>query len=212
MKAPVELTERFDQAMLLASELHRAQRRKNNDVPFVAHLLGVTSIVLEHGGDEDEAIAALLHDAVEDQGGEATLALIRERFGNHVAEIVAALSDSFADTNVSAKPPWRPRKETYLSHLATANPSVLLISCADKLYNTRSLLRELVQHGDDVWTMFRGGREGTLWYYRSLVQIFRQRPEAPQSLVDLLAETMDEIARLAQAEAKSESASSSQVG
>ncbi|GIW05999.1 MAG: hypothetical protein KatS3mg060_0804 [Dehalococcoidia bacterium] len=159
---------RFDNALLFAAELHRAQRRKGTAIPYLAHLLGVTSLVLEHGGDEDEAIAALLHDAVEDHGGAPVLAEIRRRFGERVADIVAACSD----TVETPKPPWRERKRAYLAHLETATPSVLLVSAADKLHNARTILADFRREGEAVWTRFNGGREGTLWYYRALAEAF----------------------------------------
>jgi len=163
-----QLTQRFDQALLLATRLHARQVRKGSKVPYIAHLLGVASLVLEHGGSEDEAIAALLHDAVEDQGGAATRRLILEQFGSAVAEIV----DGLSDTDQTPKPPWRGRKEAYLQHLRTAGPAVRLVSAADKLYNARTILKDLRQMDGALWDRFKGGKEGTLWYYRSLVEIF----------------------------------------
>ncbi len=192
----MRLTDRFDQAWLLASQLHRNQLRKATEVPYVAHLMSVTALVLEHGGNEDEAIAAMLHDCVEDQGGARVLETVRQTFGPEVAQLVADLSDTIPDNEAEAKPPWRPRKETYLAHLEAASPSVLLVSCADKLHNARSLLAELQRHGQDVWTLFRGGPEGTLWYFRTLVQIFQSRQEVPRELVKMLADTVDHIAQL----------------
>jgi (p)ppGpp synthase/HD superfamily hydrolase len=162
------LTDRYREALAYAFDLHRAQIRKGSGVPYVAHLLGVSSLALEHGADEDEAIAALLHDAVEDQGGLPTLAEIRRRFGDRVALIVAGCTD--ADT--IPKPPWRERKERYLAHLLTAAPSVVLVSSCDKLYNARSIAADLRRFGPAVWDRFTGGKDGSLWYYRSLVAIF----------------------------------------
>ena len=165
---PTPLTSRFTDALTLACTLHRAQARKGSQVPYVAHLLAVASIALEHGADEDEAIAAVLHDAVEDQGGAPTAALIRERFGAGVADIVVGCSD----TDVVPKPPWRERKERYIAHVETASPSVRLVSASDKLHNARSLLADYRTLGEALWDRFTGGREGTLWYYRSLVTVF----------------------------------------
>jgi GTP pyrophosphokinase len=162
------LTERFPQALTLACELHRAQARKGTQIPYVAHLLAVASVALEHGANEDEAIAAVLHDAIEDQGGATTAALIHARFGTTVAEIVAACSD----TDVVPKPPWRARKEKYIAHVRTASGSVRLVSASDKLHNARSLLGDYREHGEELWSRFNGGKEGTLWYYRSLVDAF----------------------------------------
>jgi (p)ppGpp synthase/HD superfamily hydrolase len=166
---------RFDAALHLASEMHRTQLRKGSGVPYLGHLLGVAAVVIDAGGSEDAAIAALLHDAVEDQGGEPTLALIRDRFGDHVAEIVLACSD----TDVVPKPPWRARKQAYLEHLESAAPDVLLVSAADKLYNARAILADYRQVGDELWERFNQGRQSQLWYYRSLADIFVRRLGGP---------------------------------
>ena len=168
------MTERFDHAFALARELHARQRRKQTDIPYVSHLMGVASLVLEDGGDEDEAIAALLHDAVEDQGGPATLAVIRERFGDRVAGIVQDCSD----TDEVPKPPWRARKEAYIAHLATASDGALRVSLADKLHNARSILFD-ERAGHDVFARFHASREETLWYYRSLAEAFAARTDSP---------------------------------
>lgn len=180
--------------MVYAAQLHAGQVRKGSGTPYIAHLLAVTSLVLEHDGDEDEATAALLHDAAEDQGGEATLAEIRRRFGPAVAEIVEGCSDTMA----TPKPPWRARKEAFLARLPQASPSVRLVSTADKLHNARTILADLRTAGDAVWDRFQGGKEGTLWYYRSLVHIL------PGGGSDPLAEELDrvvsEIERLARGE------------
>ena len=158
------LTERFDEALLYASALHREQTRKGSTTPYVAHLLATASIALEHGADEDEAIAALLHDAIEDQGGEPTRQEIERRFGARVAGIVKECSD----TDVEPKPPWRERKEAYLAHLSELSPSARFVVSCDKLHNVRSLLLDYELLGEDVWERFNGGREGTLWYYRAI--------------------------------------------
>lgn len=186
------LTERFDDALVFAARLHARQWRKGTRVPYISHLLGAAAIALEHGADEDEAIAALLHDAVEDQGGAPTRELIRQKFGERVASIVDACSD--ADS--VPKPPWRERKERYLQHLAgETRRSVFLVSASDKLHNARSLLAEYRTHGEQVWERFRGGREGTLWYYRAVVEILCQRWPSP--LTEELARTVEELDGLA---------------
>ena len=171
----MEPTERFTGALVYATELHARQRRKMSGAPYVAHLLAVTATVLEHGGSEDDAIAALLHDAIEDQGGLATRAAIAERFG----EPVAAMVESCSDCHTVPKPPWRERKERYVAHLRDAPPSVRLISAADKLHNARSLLAEYRRLGNDVWQHFHGGRDGTLWFYRSVVDVLHASDERP---------------------------------
>jgi len=161
--------EKLEQALPYASRLHRDQVRKGTSTPYITHLLAVASIVGENGGTEDEVVAALLHDAPEDQGGEARLEEIRARFGDRVAEIV----DGCTDTYETPKPPWRERKERYLAHLAYASGSVRLVSSADKLHNARAVLSDYRLLGEDLWTRFNGGKEGTLWYYRAIVGTLR---------------------------------------
>jgi len=160
---------RFQRALSYAARLHATQFRKGTTRPYVAHLLGVTSTVLTHGGDEDEAIAALLHDAVEDQGGKPRLREIRRKFGERVARIVEGCTD--ADTD--PKPPWLERKKKYLQHLRDADSSIRLVSAADKLYNAREILSDLRTHRDSVWSRFKGGKEGTLCYYDEVAKILR---------------------------------------
>ncbi|HEY3842932.1 MAG TPA: HD domain-containing protein [Acidimicrobiales bacterium] len=167
----MELTEKFDRAFLLASELHRTQKRKSTEIPYISHLMTVSALVLENGGTEDEAIAALLHDAVEDQGGLATLQRIREEFGDTVADVVMELSD----TVETPKPPWRARKEQYLRHLEVAPLSVLRVSAADKRHNARSIVKDYLLVGDDLWNRFSAPAAEQIWYYRSLADVFRRR-------------------------------------
>ena len=162
------ITPRFIEALTYAATLHIKQVRKGTQIPYLAHLLAVTALVLESGGDEDEAIAALLHDAVEDQGGLETLKIIQNRFGERIGSIVESCSDAYT----SPKPPWRKRKETYLAHLVEASPEVLRVSIADKLHNARSIRRDLQESGGVVFSKFKGGKTGTLWYYSSLVEVF----------------------------------------
>jgi (p)ppGpp synthase/HD superfamily hydrolase len=164
----VVLSQRFEDALQFAAVTHRSQVRKGSGIPYVGHLLGVCSLVIEDGGDEDEAIAALLHDAAEDRGGAEMLDEIRRRFGDQVAGIVAACSD----TCESPKPPWRARKESYLEHLDDQPESVLRVSLADKLFNARAILRDYLVVGDDLWARFQSGRDGQLWYYRKLADRF----------------------------------------
>lgn len=164
------LSARFEDAILFATRLHAAQKRKNSEIPYVAHLLGVTALVLEDCGDEDEAIAALLHDAVEDQGGVEILDEIREKFSDRVAEIVDAVTDSY----ITPKPPWRERKEKYIQSISKASKSAVRVSLADKLYNASSTLRDIRIEGEDGWSRFNGGKEGTLWYYQQLINEFQK--------------------------------------
>ena len=167
----VKLGPRFLRAFEFAAEKHARQTRKASTIPYIAHLMGVSSLVLEFGGDEDMAIAALLHDVVEDCGGAPMLKEVRRRFGSRVAKIV----DGCTDSDTDPKPPWRERKETYLRHLRTADAETRLVSAADKLNNVRSILADYRKVGESIWLRFNGGREGTLWYYRALLQEFLRR-------------------------------------
>jgi hypothetical protein len=180
---------RFDRAFALARELHARHRRKGTDIPYLAHLMGVASLVLEDGGDEDEAIAALLHDAVEDQGGARTLGRIRQLFGGCVADIVEACSD----TDETPKPPWRERKESYIAHLH--DPGVpqgtLRVSLADKLHNARAILFDL-RAGQDVYSRFNAPREQQQWYYDALAETFAELTDSP--MVAELRVIVDELA------------------
>lgn len=159
-----KLGPRFLRAFLFAAEKHAAQTRKASTIPYIAHLMGVASLVLEAGGDEDLAIAALLHDVVEDCGGAPMLKEVRRRFGKRVAKVV----DGCTDADTYPKPPWRERKEKYIRHLKAADADTRLVSAADKLNNVRSILSDYRALGESVWSRFNGGREGTLWYYRTL--------------------------------------------
>ncbi len=164
------LSQRFEDALVYAARLHAKQIRKGTTIPYVSHLLSVASIVLEHGGNEVEAIAALLHDAIEDQAGAETREEIRRRFGDAVVSIV----DGCTDAEVIPKPPWKERKEQYIARLSHASPSILLVSAADKLHNARAILGDYRALGENLWDRFNGGKEGTLWYYKSLVDAFKQ--------------------------------------
>ena len=184
-------TEKFESALLYATQLHRYQERKGSGVPYVTHLLAVASIVGENGGTEDEVVAALLHDAPEDMGGEARLGDIRKRYGDAVAGIVEGCTDTYEDP----KPEWRPRKEDYVAHVAGAPSSVRLVSAADKLHNARSILADLRTLGEGLWERFTGGKDGTLWYYRALVEAYRKAGSS--DLVEELDRVVGEIEALA---------------
>ena len=164
------LSSRFDQALTYAARLHWRQSRKGTGRPYIGHLLSVTSIVIEYGGDEEMVIAALLHDAVEDQGGMPRLREIRRKFGKRVAHIVDGCTDSYTEP----KPPWLERKRAYVARVGGESEDVRLVSAADKLSNTREVLHDLRVDGESVFQRFKGGREGTLWYYRALVRAFRK--------------------------------------
>jgi GTP pyrophosphokinase len=171
---------RFVAALAYATEVHAGQSRKGTRVPYVAHVLGVCAIVLEDGGGEDEAIAALLHDAVEDGGGQPVLEEIRRRFGDRVAEIVWACSD----TDETPRPPWKERKARYVAHVRAAGADARRVSCADKLHNARAILRDYRLEGERLWARFNAPAEEQLWYYRRLVEAFQQPGRTP--LVDEL--------------------------
>ncbi len=168
---------RFEQALVYATRIHRGQRRKGTATPYVAHLLGVCALVLEDGGDEDEAIAALLHDAVEDQGGAERHEDIRGRFGERVAAIVEACTDALDRTGLSSKE----RKRTAIEALPGKDGSALRVSLADKLYNARAVLRDYRQIGDRLWERFNVGRDGQLDYYRRLADAFSELTESPMA-------------------------------
>jgi (p)ppGpp synthase/HD superfamily hydrolase len=160
---------RFEEALAFANRLHATQKKKGTEVPYMAHLLGVTSIVLTAGADEDLAIAALLHDGPEDQGGRPLLRKIERKFGKRVAVIVDACTDTYDEP----KPAWRPRKEKYIAGIGKRAAEARLVSAADKLHNCRQILEDHRQIGDAVFDRFTGKKEGTLWYYRALVEAYR---------------------------------------
>lgn len=190
-----KLGERFDKALVYAHQMHRHQWRKGTDRPYISHLLGVTAIVLQHGGDEDQAIAALLHDVVEDCGGAPRLGEIHEKFGERVARLVHGCTDSLE----TPRPPHEERKRKYIERLLEEAAEIRLVSAADKLYNAREVLMDYRQHGDAVFVRFKGGREGTLRYYRALVSAFRHGNAVPAPLVDDLDRTVSELEALAAA-------------
>lgn len=181
------LSERFIRALDYAARLHAAQRRKGKDRPYVGHLLGVASIVIEYGGDEEMAIAALLHDAVEDQGGLPRLLEIRKKFGVRVANIVEGCTDAWG----IPKPLWLERKKQYLERVRNEPADVRFVSAADKLSNARELLGDLRLHGDAVFERFHGKKDGTLWYHRALVKAFREAGVNP--LVEELDRVVTEL-------------------
>ena len=168
-------TERTGGALAYMFELHGAQTRKGGDVPYITHTLSVAALVGEFGGDEDQFIAALLHDAVEDAGGLETLETIRARFGERVAAYVWACTD----TAELPKPPWRERKERYIAHIPMAPAQARLIAAADKLHNARSIALDLRLHGPVVWKRFLGARDGTLWYYEAVAHALRNGWDHP---------------------------------
>ncbi len=184
------LSKRFIRALGYTAKLHAKQIRKRTKRPYIGHLLGVASIVIEYGGDEDMAIAALLHDAVEDQGGLPRLREIQKKFGKRVARIVEGCTDAYAQP----KSPWLERKRAYITRLAGEAADVCLVSAADKLSNARETLYEVRVDGDSVYDRFAGKKLGTLWYYRELLRVFHQAGTNP--LVEELDRVVSELERL----------------
>src|SRR5271167_1594962 len=165
------LSARFADAFMFAFEVHREQTKKGCTVPYLSHLIEVAGLVLSYGGNEDEAIAALLHDSVEDHPHSVSFGKLRERFGAPVAAIV----ESCSDASVMPKPPWRARKEKYIAHLRTADESVVMVSAADKLANARAVLKDYREAGEQVWSRFNAGKRDQLWYYRAVTDVLLLR-------------------------------------
>jgi (p)ppGpp synthase/HD superfamily hydrolase len=171
------LSTRFDEAFQFAHDLHRTQTRKGTSIPYISHLLAVSAIVIENGGDEDQAIGALLHDAAEKGDGKNTLAEIKRQFGDSVAEIVSDCTDSFAQP----KPGWRSRKEIYLAKLPATAPQSQLVSLADKIHNAEAISLDYQIYGDRIWQKYEDGAEGVRWYYTALATRFARLMPGPLS-------------------------------
>ncbi len=169
----------YSRALSYAATIHARQTRKGTEVPYISHPLSVSALVLEYGGNETEAIAALLHDAIEDCRAQVEDA-IRQMFGDEVAAIVLECTDGTPDDS-GAKAPWKERKERYIAHLESASESARLVSACDKLHNARSILRDAKSSGQDVFDRFKAGKAGTLWYYRTLADAFARFGTAPAS-------------------------------
>lgn len=184
-------SEKFARALAYAEKLHARQRRKATNKPYIAHLMSVASIVIAYGGDEEMAIAALLHDAVEDQGGLSRLREIHRKFGRRVSRIVDGCTDSYREP----KPPWLERKRNYIARVAGEPEDTRLVSAADKLSNARDILQDVRIDGEAAFERFLGKKEGTLWYYRTLVTEFRNAGNGP--LVDELDRVVTELERIA---------------
>ncbi len=197
------LSKKFDEALSFAAEIHRLQTRKGAETPYIGHLLSVAGLVLEHGGNESQAIAALLHDAIEDQadayGGAEALALnIQDKFGADVRAIVEACTDAWS----SNKPEWWERKRAYIDHIADMRSDAVLVSLADKLHNARNILSDLHTHGAIIFERFSTKREGTLWYYNELAHAFSEHHSCP--LAFELLRTVNKLTALAEANDKKE--------
>lgn len=190
----MKLTQRYADAVAYASIAHATQTRKGTDLPYICHLLGVSSLVLEAGGDEELAIAGLLHDVAEDQGGRPRLADVRTRFGDRVADIVEACSDSLSE-DPSQKAPYEQRKRDHIEHLRHASDDVLLVTAADKLHNARAIHADLLVHGPVTIKRFNGTAQQILWYYNGILNVLKQRQVSPH-LTKALRHTVDEMAGL----------------
>jgi len=179
--------DRIAEAIEMCVRVHAGQTRKGSGAPYVFHPLAVAGLVADAGGDEDQILAAILHDAVEDGGGEPVRAEIETRFGADVAAMVVAASD----TDQTPKPPWRPRKEAFVSRIRNESPRVKLVVAADKVHNVQALRRDLESAGPEVWGRFNGGHEGTVWYYRAVAEALAEGWDHP-----LARELVWEAARL----------------
>lgn len=190
------LTARFQRAFAVACDVHAGQLRKGTRIPYLAHVMSVAALVLEHGGGEDAAIGGLLHDAVEDSGdGTRMERQIREQFGDHVAGIVVGCSDAVAVPG-QPKPPWQDRKAAYIDRLAGEDdPDVLLVSACDKLHNARAIVADLRAVGPVMWDRFKAGPAAQLWYYQSLASCYQGR--VPAALSDELNRTIRQMQDLA---------------
>jgi (p)ppGpp synthase/HD superfamily hydrolase len=160
--------------MAYATELHKGQTRKSTTITYISHPFGVASLVLEANGDEDQAIAALLHDVPEDCGGEPRLREIAEMFGPRVEKIVRGCSDSLVE-DPEEKAPWRERKEVHISHLDSADMDTLIVTAADKAHNARSIATDLQNQGPSLWDRFNANRDDIIWYYESVYAVLSQR-------------------------------------
>ena len=182
----MKLTDRFFEAVRYATKLHEDQVRKSTDIPYICHPLGAASLVIEAGGDEDQAIGALLHDIAEDCGGEPRLVEIRQKFGERVASIVWGCSDSLTESE-ERKANWEERKELHLSHLKDANMDVLIVTAADKLHNARAIATDLQTIGPDVWKRFNKhtNRELIVKYYNDMFKILIEKDVTPKLLKPL---------------------------
>jgi (p)ppGpp synthase/HD superfamily hydrolase len=183
----MQLSRQFEKALVYSTRIHGGRLRKKTRIPYIAHIIGVTAIAMEYGANETEAIAALLHDAIEDGGGAKRLRDIERKFGKDVARIV----EGCTDTDQAQKPPWLERKKTYLAHVRHASIPTKLVSASDKLHNVRAILMDYRKEGEGLWSRFNAGKQGALWYYRALVNAFSGKRIQP--LVQELDRTLTEL-------------------
>jgi (p)ppGpp synthase/HD superfamily hydrolase len=189
----MRLSRQFEKALIYATRIHGGQLRKKTRIPYIAHILGVCAIAMEYGANETEAIAALLHDAVEDCGGAKRLRDIELKFGKKVAKIVQGCTD----TDQTPKPPWLERKKAYVAHVRHAPMSTRLVSASDKLHNVRAILMDYRKEGERLWSRFNRGKQGALWYYRALVNAFTGKSRKLSGLVQELNHTLTQLEFLA---------------
>lgn len=190
------LTDRFQEALQFAARVHSRDHRKGTTIPYLAHLLGVCALILTDGGSEDEAIAGLLHDTLEDHPEEVQPEELERRFGPRVRSLIEGCTDTPPGYSGGPKPPWRERKEAYLAHLREAPPDALRVPLADKLDNVRAILTDYREIGEEVWSRFSASRADQLWYYRAVVDAFR-RANPPGRLLEPFAECVTELERRA---------------
>ena len=173
-----QYTNRFAEAFKFVAHEHRKQLRKGTTIPYISHLMSVSALVWESGGDEGQAIAGLLHDVIEDADPPEDVPRIRkeilEKFGQKVLDLVEGCTDGEQDAH-GEKAPWKVRKETYLNHLQHEPAELLLVSCCDKLHNARAIYTDLITHGESVFDRFKGKKDGTLWYYQQLSKIYQAK-------------------------------------
>jgi len=180
----IHLTDNFHQAMKFANKMHKDAARKSTSIPYICHPIGVASLVIEAGGDEEQIISALLHDVAEDCGGEIALKKIRKKFGPRVERIVRGCSDSLTE-DPDKKEPWKVRKENHIKHLKTADMDVLIVTAADKLHNARSIVTDLQIHGDELWERFNSDKDSIFWYYQEIFKILESKQVSQVLLVPL---------------------------
>ncbi len=185
---------RVCEALTLAALLHAEDPRKDTSIPYVSHLVAVAALVMEDGGDENDVIAALLHDAVEDQGGTATAEVIRKQFGDQVADVVIECSDA-APEEGQEKPPWHERKRRHLAGIVNMSEPALRVTAADKLHNVQSTLFDVRRNGASVWDRFKTGREGFVWYHREILAVLLQRTPGSRS-VQRLSQVLEELGEI----------------
>lgn len=186
---------KLSNALALAVQAHEGQVRKSTTIPYISHPMAVASIALEFGATENQAIAALLHDAIED-GGNKYANIIKAQFGDHVHDLVQGCTDGTPDHS-GQKAPWIERKTSYLKHLQEASDEVLLVSCSDKLHNARAIVADLINDGPSVFERFSSSPEQTLWYYRQLATIFNNRKAPPAKALESAVSQMEALSQSA---------------